>query len=505
MRKVSIEGKVRLCALLHACLLAVLIGSSFAQVRASLAAEGLYVFYGYAPPTIVNYTAVEDGNVVYNFTRFPAILDIVGINDSTQVEVYDLTSMELLASKTIDRMELWTVQLGSRDTGEAVPEAEEAYVKVVSDKLVAVHLGGGPGRPYHNLNLNLFVSGSLIFCPSTDGGFAGKEFIFKAMQTTWGSPHGGEGWKHDVYNIFGIEDGHVTVFDAYGVKVAELDAAAGSFNEMPLEVDAVYRIASTGRILVVGTSDYCFKYLPSLTGGFVGKHFLATVAPRFEYHETVLVVAHEDADVSVFDTTRPSWLIALQGPDVKRSLRSGEYWFDSTMKSGVPARIDSTGKISVLFGKGNGYWIPDNARIQDLGDDVSVAGVGAGETFGFFAPTSAIVFATQDSTVEIDDMPVAMQQDEYYSLLPGQHKVRGNAPITVEILGEGMAPLYSPYGTTWCSWGGYLVSSQGLEVTYPEPPPIGGFGELITYIAVGVAVPIIIIIAAILIRKRMKR
>ncbi|MFB0504079.1 MAG: hypothetical protein ACETWE_09615 [Candidatus Bathyarchaeia archaeon] len=490
-------------ALLYAWLFGALIGLSIVQVTASPSTDEHYVFYGYAPSTIVNYTAVEEGIPVYNFTRFPASLNIVGINDTTQVEVYDLTSMELLASKTIDRMELWTVQLGSRETGETVPEAEEAYIKVVSDKIVAVHLGGGPGRPYHNLNLNLFVSGSLIFCPSTDGGFAGKEFIFKAMQTTWGSPHGGEGWKHDIYNIFGIEDGHVTVFDAYGVKVAELDAAAGSFNEMSLGVGAVYRIASTGRILVVGLSDYCFKYLPSLTGGFMGKHFLATVAPRLEYHETVLVIAHEDADVSVYDTTRPGWLIALQGPDVKKSLRSGEYWFDSTMKSGVPARIDSTGKISVLFGKGNGYWIPDNARIQDLGDDISIAGVGSGETFGFYAPTSAIIFATQDCTVEIDDMPIAMRQDEYYRLLPGQHTVGGNAPIIVEILGEGMAPLYSPYGTTWCSWGSYLVSPQGLEVTYPEPPPIGGFGELITYIAAGVAVPIIII-ALILIRKKRK-
>jgi hypothetical protein len=503
MRKVSIEGRVRLCALLYACLLAVLIGSSFAQVRAALAAEGLYVLYGYAPSTIVNYTTVEDGDVVYNFTRFPASLDIVGINDTTQVEVYDLASMKLLASKTINRMELWTVQLGSRETGETAPEAEEAYVKVISDKLVAVHLGGGPGRPYHNLNLNLFVSGSLIFCPSTDGGFAGEEFIFKAMQTTWGSPHGGEGWGHGVYHIFGVEDGHVAVFDAEGAEITQLDAAVASFNEVSLEVGAVHRISSTGRILVVGTSNYCFKYLPSLTGGFVGKHFLATVAPRLEYHESILVVAHEDADVSVYDTTRPSWLIALQGADVKKSLNAGEHWFDSTMKSGVPARIESTGKISVLFGKGNGYWIPDNARIQDLGDDISVAGVGAGETFGFYAPTSAIVFATQDSTVEIDDMPIAMGQDEYYRLLPGQHTVTGNAPIIVEILGEGMAPLYSPYGTTWCSWGGYLVSPQGLEVTYPEPPLIGGFGELITYIAVGVAVPIIII-AAIVIRKKRK-
>jgi len=347
---------------------------------------------------------------------------------------------------------------------------------VISDKLVAVHLGGGPGRPYHNLNLNLFVSGSLIFCPSTDGGFAGKEFILKAMQTTWGSPHGGEGWGHGVYHIFGVEDGHVSVFEADGEKVTELDAAAASFNEVSLEVGVVHRIASTGRILVVGTSDYCFKYLPSLTGGFVGEHFLATVAPRSEYHESVLVVAHEDADVSVYDTTRPGWLIALQGPDVKKSLNAGEYWFDSTMRSGVPARIDSTGKISVLFGKGNGYWIPDNARIQDLGDDISIAGVGT---------------------------PVAMRQDEYYRLLPGQHKVRGNAPMIVEILGEGMAPLYSPYSTTWCSWGSYLVSPQGLEVTYPEPPPIGGFGELIPYIAVGVAVPIVII-AAIVIRKKRK-
>ena len=478
-----------------------LIASYTTQARASLATDGEYVFYGYAPSTIVNYTTVEDGNIVHNFTRFPASLNIVGINDTTYVDVYDLRSMELLASKTINRMELWTVQLGSRETAGTIPQAEEAYIKVVSDKLVAVHLGGGPGRPYHNPNVNLFVSGSLVFYPSTDGGFAGKEFIFMATHTTWGGPE--EGWEHDVYHIFGVEDGHVTVFEADGDKVTELDAAAGSFNKVSLNEGAVHRIVSTGRILVVGLSDYCSKYLPSLTGGFVGKHFLGSVAPRFEYHESILVVAHEDVDVSVYDATRPGLAIALLGPDVKKSLKAGEYWFDSTIRSGVPVRVDSTGRISVLLGKGNAYWIPDNARIQDVGDDISIAGVRAGETLGFYAPTSAIIFATQDSTVEIDDMPIAMEQDEYYKLLPGQHRVRADAPIIVEVLGEGMAPQYHPYGTTWCSWGGYLVSPQGLEVTYPEPPPIGGLGELITYIAIGVAIPIIII-AAIIIRKKRK-
>ena len=507
MRKAMVGDARRVVSLLSMGLFMVLIGLSITEMRASLAIDGQFVFYGYAPPTIVNYTAVEDGVLVYNFTRFPAILSIVGINDSTQVEVYDLTSMELLASKTIDRMELWTVQLGSRETGETVPEAEEAYIKVVSDKIVAVHLGGGPGRAFQGGGGGgLIVFGSYVFYPSTDSGFASREFIFMATETTW-KPDMYFG-EHDVYHIFGVEDCHVTVFNADGVEVTELDVVAGSFNKISLSAGYVYRVSSTGRILICGISDECFKYLPSLTGGFVGKHFLGTVLGQTQEQgrESILVVAHEDAEVSVLDTTRPGWLIALQGPDLKKSLVAGEYWFDSTMRGGIPVRIDSTGRISVLMGKGvGGGWSAETntSFIENLGDDVSIAGVRAGETFGFFAPTSAIVFATQDSTVEIDDMPVAMQQDEYYSLLPGQHTVRGNAPIVVEILGEGTAsPAAS--GTTWCSWGGYLVSSQGSEVTYPEPPPIGGFGELITYIAVGVAVPIVIIIAAILIRKKRK-
>jgi len=415
--------------------------------------------------------------------------------------------MELLASKTIDRMDLWTVQLGSKDTREAVPEAEEAYVKVVSDKLVAVHLGGGPGRPFQGGGGGgLVVYGSFVFYPSTDGGFAGEEFIFMATETTW-KPDMYFG-EHDVYHIFSVEDSHVSVFDAEGAEVTEVDAAAGSFSKISLNAGYVYRISSTGRILVVGISDECFTYLPSLTGGFVGKHFLGTVLGQTQEQgrESILVVAHEDADVSVYDTTRPGWLIALQGADVEKSLRSGEHWFDSTMRGGIPVRIESTGEISVLMGKGvGGGWSAETntSFIENLGDDMSVAGVRAGETFGFYVPTSAIVFATQDSTVEIDDMPIAMRQDEYHKLLPGQHKVRGNAPIIVEVLGEGTAsPVGS--GTTWCSWGGYLVSPQGLEVTYPEPAPIGGLGELIPYIAVGVAVPIIVIIAAIVIRKKRK-
>jgi hypothetical protein len=203
MKKAIALERRRLSALLYACLLAVLIALSTTQVRTVVAADGQYVFYGYAPSTIVNYTEVEDGSIIPNFTRFPASLDIVGINDTTQVEVYDLTSMGLLASKTIDRMELWTVQLGSRETGETVPQAEEAYVKVVSDKLVAVHLGGGPGRPFQGGGGGgLVVYGSFVFYPSTDGGFAGEEFIFMATETTW-KPDMYFG-EHDVYHIFSV-------------------------------------------------------------------------------------------------------------------------------------------------------------------------------------------------------------------------------------------------------------------------------------------------------------
>ncbi|MFB0504086.1 MAG: hypothetical protein ACETWE_09650, partial [Candidatus Bathyarchaeia archaeon] len=54
------------------------------------------------------------------------------------------------------------------------------------------------------------------------------------------------------------------------------------------------------------------------------------------------------------------------------------------------------------------------------------------------------------------------------------------------------------------NYASYLVSYQGFTENYPEPPAVGGLGEITLYIGIGVAVPILLAIL-ILIRKRGKK
>lgn len=440
-----------------------------------------YVYYGYAPAC--------------NVTR----LDIVGFNDTTHVEIYDLTAQTLLASATVNRMGLYTYEVT-----ESLGSSEDLYFKVVADKPVAACLSGVQKLIFGERYAISAWRGFDTFYPSTDGGFSGKEFIFMATHTIW-TP-GIYMQEVNVHFIFGVEDSHVTVFDSDGVKVAELDAAAGSFNKISLEESVVYKIASTGRILTVGLCSEAFTYVPSLTGGFVGRSFYCTVAAdEAGQGETtsLVVLAHEDADVNVYDSGRPGWHIQLFGSDVKKTLKRGELWYNDTILASMPLRIESAGGISVLVGNGGNWWGASSnitAHMpQNIGDDISFIGVGAGEKLRFYAPTKAVLFATRDSSVNLDGVLVNIKENEPLTVLGGIHVLQADAPIIVEVLGEGgwdpeFQSTYLKPPTGYESWGSYLISAQFLEVTYPQPPPISAISELILFTAAGVAVSAVLIV-----------
>lgn len=497
MKKAIAGGRRRLLPLLYALLFGALIAlPTTTEARASLAAgDEQHVFYGYAPPTVMNWTAMEDDVPVYNYTALPARLDIIGINDSTSIEVFDLSTGDVVSSATLDRMEVHTVYLGTRVSSTTEPDVEGTYFKVVSDKLVSVCLMGGFENLYGKLNPWYEDEGFSTIYPSTDGGFLGNEFIFMTTNSCWSPVIYVLEWE--VYHIFAIETSHVTVYDAEGL-VTEFDVSAGSLEIISdMKTMNVYRIASTGRIMIAGLNMGSFIYLPSMTGGFVGRNFAGTMpgsiymSPR----EAVMVAAQEDCEVSVYDLGRPGWHVALTGPDIKKTLAAREQWYDISMKIEIPLRIESTGDITVLMGRG-GIGLREPPP-EHLGDDVAFLGARAGESLTFYAPTSAILFAPEDSTVEIDGVFVPMKADEYRMLLGGIHVIHADIPIIIEVLGSGSDNQYD-------NWGSYIISPQGLEVTYPEPPPIGGLEEIITYIAIGVAIPVMIVVLILLRRRRAK-
>jgi len=287
-----------------------------------------------------------------------------------------------------------------------------------------------------------------------------------------------------VLHVFFIEDARVTIQDGRGRVVEEIEATAGAtktayLRKLPgeayfLAVDA-YRVVSTGRVMVAGLDENSFLCLPSLTGGFVGRHFLGAIVSGVS--TSIIVVALEDAEVVIYDLRRPNWHMALFGPDVKMSL-SARDWHNATMSAGIPMRIESTGNVSVLISQG-GFrahirpYIPPEL----IGDDVGLVVVRPGQEFGFFVPTEAVVFAHEASIIEVDGALVSVREDEYLTLAQGVHMVKATT---------------------------YLVSYQGFRDNYPSPPGVGGLGEIMPYVGIGIAIPMFLVIV-ILMRKRARR
>ena len=481
--------------------------------------EESYVFYGFAPLLVENSTRVVDDVAFLNYSLFPARLDVVGISDGTKVEVYNLTGRKLLADGTLDRMELMTVYLGREATNLKSPPFGGTYFKVVSDKLVAVCISG-VREDY----------GFSTFYPGVGGGFVDEEFIFMA-NPTWGMSLADVPEKNFYQVIFALEDSHVEIYTENGTNVANLDLKANAVGKAFLEAWSVYRVISTGRIMIGGLSTESFVQLPSATGGFVGRAFYGSLPghihsePGRTDKQSWIVLAEENGEISVYDMRKPEWQISLSGPEFKKNVEENKLLFCSaentsyttaktgTIYSSVPLRIDSTCDASILLGKGGYHWGTNWLLTEPelMGDDLSIAGARAGETFSFYAPTRAVLFAPQSLTITVDDLLVSLREDEYLDLYAGVHKIMSDGPVIVEILGLASHSLGDDVQMykdtlTWYvydSWGTYLLSVQGLEATFPSPPEVGtGIVAILLYGGIGVAILVFGLVLLIIVRRR---
>jgi len=168
--------------------------------------------------------------------------------------------------------------------------------------------------------------------------------------------------------------------------------------------------------------------------------------------------------------------------------------------------------ISVLIGMGGwdfgGATMSSYTYPWNLGDDIAVLGARAGQTFGFYAPTQAVIFAPEDLALEIEELCVPMKKDGYHVLLSGAHAVRATGPIIVEVLGEVNAGADWPqdwHPVVWRGyddWASYLVSPQALELSYPEPQPVASTAQLAAYVSAGVGLAAAAMAALLLLRRR---
>lgn len=459
-----------------------------------------HVYYGYVPPTTdaaggeTDYPREVDelirGTVIsYTIPSGVAILDVVGLEDNTYIEIWDIYSNVMLYSEVINKFEkkFFYISAGS-------------FFKMVASQRVAAMLAGGAWvfEPEGS------VGGTSTFYPSVTGGFRGREFIFLAAPGTHPYAYSKDRIGYNFY-LFALEeadwslsdsierwsagghlkqrDSHTTILQSRKHRF-EYNNGAGN--------DVVYRLITTSDVMLSSSALGDFVAVPAVTGGYVGKVFYAPVSVTLEEEgrsAAFIIIPLEDGKVTVYNEALD---VIAERTFTSSDVENRNYWYHNLGIGRFKLIVQSTGNICFMVGQTEG-----TVDINNLGDDITFVGAKPNQEIRFYVPTMAVVFAPEDLTMSIDGgAPILMKKDEFRLLESGCHSIISNKRVIVEILAGG---------SSWDDWGSYLIEPLDVDVSFEVP---GGFlekkQEYTTYIVIA-AVVIIIVAAVFMLRRRSRR
>jgi len=447
-----------------------------------------WVYYGFSPS--VNYTS-GSGSPLNDATW----LTVVGYNDSTLVGIYDITGgkEDLLDSFTIDRMTTYTMQLSVVEANFSI----ERFFKVVSDRPIAAFMQGG----VEYMGATSETWGASLFYPSTDGGFAGNEFIIMSAQAASMIRRNGED-----YVVFGVDDSDVVVQDADGRVVTTKHVAANSSKLLPLFPSKIYRIVSSGRIMMTSWSPSTFTVTPSPLGGYVGTFFFSnpdvTERPYLGSAVVVTVAQEKSSSVEVIDMDT--------GSKVRdKELSPGALWFINREEADLTSKhLIAKGSADLVAYAGSTSTsgdIPDTIGVLSHG--IFFLGVRPDEPTTFHVPSRGIVFSPEsDAQAEVNGIAFTIPKGSYKEIPPGTVTMVSNATLIVEVISN--PPTVGTNLTYMRCFGTYLITTEAVEITYPPPKPSeegptgGGLG--IDMILIGAVVAVVVVAVAVIfvLRKR---
>ncbi|MEM2152643.1 MAG: hypothetical protein QW241_05965 [Candidatus Bathyarchaeia archaeon] len=428
-----------------------------------------------------------------------ARITVIGYNDSTEVTIYDLTEgvekARIIDKFTVNRLQYHVTGLSNeREVNVSIP----TFFKVVSNKPVAVLLSTGT----YSIDKNI-LSGQCIYYPSTDGGFAGKEFIFMAVPAY--DIHARKGWD---YAIYAIEDSEVEVRDSQDNIIKKYTLAANSSRRLEIVGQNVYRIVSTGRI-IVGSWAFGFSICPNYMGGHIGRLFYTNpYGPRLLGSECLLIVAQErPTKVKIHDMESGSTLL-------EKDLQPREMWFiDKDVKDleGVRVMITSTEDILVYAGSvlvPAGY----SSGPGQISSGVSLIIVRANQPTTIFSVSDAYVIAPSNAKIQVGGAEMVIPKDSCRSIPAGKITITSNTTVIVQTISEvnyfsEQSSLFGFAGLR--GYATYLIPVNSLELTYPPPQktttagPSGG-GYETYYPIIGIAAAAITTIAVVIILLRIR-
>ena len=469
-----------------------------------------HVYYGYVPPsTDVNNPNAPDGqpdearrveeiikgqSKDYYVPSGSAILDIVALEDNTEVEIIDIYANWKMASDVLNKFEKkhFFIPFGT-------------FFKVVASERVGVLLTGG-ANIYEPDGREEPPGGTSTFYPAVTGGFRGREFIFVAAPATHPFAYSRDRIGYNFY-LMALDESDWSLSDSVGQWSQSGHLSQRGTRQMVLQSrtfyhayaethggggnDVVFHLKTTGDVMISscgGVGD--FVAVPAITGGYIGKVFYTPAALTFGgTGRTVafVVIPLEACEVTVYDGNLNTIAThTFSASDVTNR----NYWFYSLGEGRFDLIVQSTGNVAFMAGKTDGA-----ASVERFGDDITFVGARPNQEVRFYAPTMAIIFAPEDLTISIDGgASIIMSKDEFRLLESGVHSVVADKHVIIEILAVGNG---------WVGWGSYLIEPLDVDVSFEAPENFLSRGiDYTTYIIIGSVIAVVVIVAVVLIIKR---
>lgn len=454
-----------------------------------------HVYYGYVPPSPdIPYNNASYGvdeviagkKVNYTVPSGYSLLDVVGYQDNTRVELYDLTTGKLLNSTTLNKMQKVTFFVRNG-----------MYFKLVTSARVGAMISGGD----YAVDTGAY-SGFATFYPAVDGGFRGREFIFVAATGTHVYAYSKDLVGYNFF-LFALKDTDWKLADAIGkfstsdslkqrgtsYTILQSRVAHGGINA-GAGYDVVFNLKSTNDVVLSSAALGQVIYVPAITGGYVGKLFYAS--DHATYQQTgrsivLVVVPLQAGKVTVYDRNLN---VLAEHEFSDADVSANKYWFKSFGLGRFEFIVKSTGNITVMAAQTYG-----NVSEDYIGDGTTFLGSSPNQELKFFTPSSAILFSPENQTITIDGETKTAKRDDIFLLGDGVHTIRSTGYTIIQVL----AP-----GTGWHKWGSYLIEPLDVSKSFSDIPDlVTQPTSYLTYAAIGVgALVLLALVYFFVIRKR---
>jgi hypothetical protein len=433
------------------------------------------------------------------------LLAIVAGENDTNVAVYNLTLNSW--------MQVWSGSLNSMEKQLLLLDNGTTF-KVVSDKIVSVLL-----LNYQELPSASAANGPVpgTFYTDVNGSYVGKEFVLIASTQTYF-------YSGEDYTIFALEKATVTVTSESGEVVWQGSLDANSYQYIVLNSFTVYKIESTGNIMVqsgtvptvanmnYGTGDVnCFP-VPSAQGGFVGTFFLTvsvrTVTSGWDLTRDYgfRISALENAHVQVYDLDTKKLIDDLTvaggtGVAIKPAANAIAVQSDNPITLSL---IDNGSILQQTPLAGNGI---NQGIYTAYGNGVMFIGIRPNQETMVYLPTDAYVeayfFASNQTQLTIDGTAYTIPAGSSYPYsLPGTHTVESNSSVILQI---NFWPNTPSYQGLWYTGAAIpCIETVNSSPTVTLTPFGGGFPMMYVFAGVGAAVVVVIVVVGVLIIRRRK-